>query len=165
MVVLIFTDKFNGKTSRGALFKEAFDTILFSLPWKTTLKKPTQPEIQFYSNQYKGGDLQNWYSPNLSSSIEHNTAVAILQHSNTSWDIVLRQTYRQALVYFLASYTVLLIATFLIKQCDALTIFLLLFSLLSFYSHFIVMIRGHSGAIEKRKAISAHLDQKIRDKQ
>jgi hypothetical protein len=164
VVIQIFTDTFYGNTAKGALFKEVFDIALFNLPWKTTLRKPDQAEIQAYSKKYRGGDLKNWYSQNLAASIDHYTAVAVLQHSNTSWDIALRKLYKQALIYFLIAYTCILGIILLVKQADALTIFLLLFSLLSFYTHFITIIRGHSGAIAKRQAISVQLDAMIRCK-
>lgn len=160
----IFTDRFKGNTSKGAIFKEEFDTLIFALPWKSTLKKPDRSEVIHFSKQYKGGEIKDWYSPNLSPAIDHNIAVAILQHSNTSWDIELRKAYRRLLFNILVFYSIALAIIFVIKQIDSLTIFLILFSLLSFYTHFISLIRGHSGAIDKREAISKHLDEIIRKK-
>lgn len=164
VLVQIFTGIFKGNTSKGAIFKEEFDTLIFNLPWKSTLKKPERREVLHFSQQYKGGEIKDWYSPNLSQSIDHNIAVAILQHSNTSWDIELRKTYRRWLFNFIVGYSIVLSAFFIVKKVDGLTIFLLLFSLLSFFTHFISLIRGHSAAIDKREAISKHLDEIIRNK-
>lgn len=164
VAVQIFSVKFMGRTYKGAIFKEEFDTSLFNLPWKFTIKKPDPGEVSHYSQQYKGKEIKDWYSTNLSPSIPHNTAVAVLQHSNTSWDIELRKTYRRWLIKFLAFYSILLLTVFVIKKADALTIFFVLFSVLSFYIHFISLIRGHSGAIKKREAISKYLDEIIQNK-
>jgi hypothetical protein len=164
LLIQIFSSSYKGNTSRGAIFKEEFDVIIFNLPWKSTLKKPDRREVLHFAQQYKGTEIKDWYSPNLSELIDHNTAVAVLQHSNTSWDIELRSTYRKWLFNFLVFYSIVLSTVFIIKQTDALTIFLLLFSLLSFYTNFISQILGHSAAIEKRESISKHLDEIIRNK-
>ncbi len=164
IVLQILFGWFKGNTSKGAIFKEEFDTIVFNLPWKTTLKKPERSEVLYLSQQYKGTEIKDWYSPNLSSNVEHNVGVAVLQHSNTSWDIQLRKTYRRWLMNFLIAYSLILFLSIILLKTDALTIFLLLFSLLSFYTHFITLIRGHSETIEKRESISKHLDEIIRSK-
>lgn len=39
ILIQIFSGRFKGNTSKGAIFKEDFDTIIFDLPWKSTLKK------------------------------------------------------------------------------------------------------------------------------
>jgi len=164
ILIQIFSESTKGNTSKGAIFKEEFDVIVFNLPWKSTLKKTDRREVLHFSQKYKGEVIKDWYSPNLSSSISHNTSVAILQHSNTSWDIELRKIYRSWLINFLIVYSIVLFIFFVILKIDALTIFLLLFSLLSFYNHFITVIRGHSNAIKKREDISSHLDDIIRNK-
>lgn len=164
VLVQVYTSNFKSNTSKGAIFKEEFDTTLFKLPWKSTLKKSDHRQVAHYSQLYKGKEIRDWYSPKLSSTIPHHSAVAILQHTNTSWDIELRKKYRRWLLNFLLCYSLILFAAFVIRKIDALTIFLLLFSLLSFYTHFISLIRGHSEAIEKREAISKHLDEAIRSK-
>lgn len=161
--VQIFTDTFKGNTSKGALLKEEYDTTLFNLPWKSTLKKPDHAEVSRLSLLYKGKEIKDWYSPNLSQSIPAPFSIAILQHSNTSWDIGLREIFRNWLIGFLISYTIIL-WVFLLYFADGETIFLVNFSILSFYSHFISLIRGHQSVINKRKAISSHLDEMIRNK-
>jgi ABC-type multidrug transport system fused ATPase/permease subunit len=162
--IQVFSDSFKGDTSKGAIFKEEFDTIIFNLPWKSTLKKPDRREVLHYSQQYKGKSIRDWYSPKLSESIEHNIAVAVLQHSNTSYDIELRKAYRSLLICLLLIYSIVLSVLFVYLKTDALTIFLLLFSLLSFFTDIFSIIRGHAEAIGKREAISKHLDEKIRNK-
>jgi len=162
--VLLFSGVFKGNTSKGALFKEEFDTSLFDLPWKSTLKRPDHSEVSHYSNLYKGNAIIDWYSPNLSQAIPNNIAITVLQHSNTSWDIQLRKTYRKWLIYLLVAYSAFLAILIVVKGVHPLTVFLLLFSLLSFYSHFATLIRGHSAAIDKREAISKHLDEIIQNK-
>lgn len=164
ILIQIFSISFKGNTSKGAIFKEEFDTIIFNLPWKSTLKKPDRREVLHYSQLYKGAEIKDWYSTNLLADIDSNIAVAILQHSNTSWDIELRKAYRRWLINFLSVYSIVLFTFFVIMKVDALTIFLLLFSLLSFFTHFISLIRGHSETIDKRETISKHLDEIIRNK-
>lgn len=164
ILIQIFSSSFKGNTSKGAIFKEEFDTIIFNLPWKSTLKKPDRREVLHFSQLYKGAEITDWYSPNLSANIDSNIAVAILQHSNTSWDIELRKAYRRWLTNFIVIYSIVLFAFFVVMKVDALTIFFLLFSLLSVFTHFISLIRGHSGAIEKRESISRHLDDIIHNK-
>lgn len=164
ILVQIFSDIFKGDTSKGANFKEEFDTTLFKLPWKSTLKKLDRREVLHYSQQYKGPEIKDWYSPKLSPKLEHNIAVAILQHTNTSYDIELRKSYRMWLIYLLLGYSVVLGFICVLLKVDALTIFLLLFSLLSFYTDFITRIRMHYHAIEKREEISKQLDTIIRNK-
>src|SRR5690606_22094486 len=93
--------------------------------------------------------------------IPENTVVAILQYTNTSWDIQLRKKYTNAVKIFLAVYSVILITLIIFLEIDLLTSFLLASSLTSFYTHFIGVIRGHESAIKKRKAISSVLDKDI----
>jgi hypothetical protein len=164
VLIQIITGKIKGNTSKGAIFKEEFDTKIFNLPWKSTLKMPDHGEVSKLSLQYKGKEIKDWYSINLLPTIPHNTAIAILQHSNTSWDIELRKSFKDWIIGILASYSILLFLFFVIMKVDGLTIFLIAFSILSFYTHFISLIRGHSTAIEKREFISKHLDEMIRSK-
>jgi len=163
--IQIITSKLKGNTSKGAIFKEEFDTTLFDLPWKSTLIRPDHREVANLSLQYKGKEIKDWYSCNLLPSIPHNAAVAILQHSNTSWDIELRKSFRDCIIGFLTSYSILLFSFFVMIKVDGLSIFIIVFSIQSFYTHFISLIRGHSSVIEKREIISNHLDKIIRNKQ
>lgn len=164
VLVQIYMGKFKGNTSKGAIFKEEFDIIIFNLPWKSTLNKPDRSEVLHFSQLYKGVEIKDWYSPNLSAELDKNIAIAILQHSNTSWDIQLRKKYRRWVTNFIVTYSIVLFICFVVIKVDALTIYLLLSSLLSFFTHFISLIRGHSGAIKKRVSISKHLDEIIRYK-
>jgi hypothetical protein len=164
VLVNIFTDTFKGNTSKGAIFKEEFDTELFNLRWKSTLMKPEHSEVSKFSLEYKGKKIKDWYSPNISARIPQNIAIAVLQHSNTSWDIELRIIYRRCLTGFLISYSIVLWIFLISNNTAGITIFLIYFSLLSFYNHFITLIRGHSSVIESRKAISKHLDEIILSK-
>lgn len=164
ILVEIFFDSFKGNTSLGAIFKEEFDTKLFDLPWKSTIKKPDYSIVSKYSIQYKGKDIADWYSCNLMPIIPHNSSIAILQHTNTSWDIELRKSYRIWLIGCLTVYSILLFSYFVILKVDGVTIFFVAFSILSFITHIIALIRGHSSAIEKREFISKHLDKLIRNK-
>ncbi|MFN8356732.1 MAG: S-4TM family putative pore-forming effector [Spirosomataceae bacterium] len=164
VLVQLFTNTFKGNTSKGAIFKEQFDTTLFELPWKSTLKKPERAIVSKLSLQYKGKEITDWYSPNLSESVPHNCAVAVLQHTNAMWDIELRSAYRKWLIGFLTIYTIGLWIFLIYHNADSMTIFSIYFSILSFYSHFITLIRGHSSAIDKQKAVSKHLDEIILSK-
>ncbi len=164
VLVQVFTNSFRGNTSYGAIFKEEYDTTLFNLRWKSTLKKPDHSEVSRLSLLYKGKEIKNWYSPNLSEKIPNNLSVAVLQHLNTSWDIDLRVSYRKWLTGFLIVYSIALWVFLIYQNTDSKTIFLIYFSILSFYTHFLNLIRGHSSAIDKRKIISKHLDEIIRSK-
>lgn len=164
VLVMIFSNKFKGNTTKGAILKEEFDTQLFDLLWKSTLKKPDYTEVSRLSLQYSGNEIKDWYSANLSEKIPKNISIAVLQHSNTSWDIELRKKFRNWVTGFLIVYTIVLWVFLITKNTDGKTIFSIYFSILSFYSHFITIIRGHTSAIDKRKAISVHLDEIIRQK-
>lgn len=161
IIVMLCADIFNGNTSKGAILKEEFDTILFNIPWKSTLKKLEHSEISKLSLEYKGNEIKDWYSPNISNKIPQNIVVAVMQHSNTSWDIELRIIYRRCLIGFIIVYSIALWIFLVFYNSTAISIFLIHFSILSFYTHFISLIRGHSSAIEVRKAISKHLDDII----
>lgn len=165
IIIQILSGILKDNTSKGAIFKEVFDTSVFGLPWKSTLKKPETSEVVRYSKKYRGGEIRDWYSVNLSSSVPGNITVAVFQHTNTNWDIQLRRKYRNWLVRFLIVYSVALIILMVVMKVDELTIFLILFSLLLFYNHFINLIRGHSAAIARRDSISKHLDNIIQKKQ
>jgi len=164
VVVQVYTNVFKGNTSKGAIFKEEFDTLLFDLPWKSTIKKPDHSELSKFSLQYKGAEIRDWYSPSISAQLPHNISVAILQHSNTSWDIDLRIAFRSWLIGMLSIYSIALWIFLIFKNADGKTIFSIYFSILSFYIHVITLIRGHSSAIDRRRSISKHLDEMIRNK-
>ncbi|MCK9641338.1 MAG: S-4TM family putative pore-forming effector [Prolixibacteraceae bacterium] len=164
ILLQVITGKLKGNTSKGAIIKEEFDTALYCLPWKSTLSKPDHAEISKLSLEYEGEAIKNWYSQCLLPSIPHNIGVAILQHSNTSWDNDLRKHFRDWLIWILVIYSVLLFSFFVVMKVEGLTLFSICFSILSFYTHFISLIRGHNSAIEKREAISKHLDIIIRIK-
>jgi SMODS-associating 4TM effector domain len=157
-LIEILISVFKENTSKGALFKEEFDTKVFDLPWKSTLKKPDPLDVLTFSQQYRGAEIKDWYSVNVSDAIGHNTAVAILQHSNTSWDIELRKSFRRWIVVFLVAYLLVIITFFFILNIGWLTLFLLLYSLHPFFTHFVSLIRGHSEVIRKRAEISNQLD-------
>lgn len=164
LFVLIFSNSFKGDTSKGAVLKEEFDTTLFKLPWKSTIKKTDHTEISKLSLRYRGKEIKDWYSPSLSEDISHNISIAVFQHSNTSWDIELRIKYRSWLIGFVVAYTIILWIFLIYNNADGKTIFSTFFSILSFYTHFINLIRGHSETINKRKEISALLDDIIHNK-
>jgi hypothetical protein len=65
----------------------------------------------------------------------------------------------------LSLYSCALLLLFGYYNTNAITIFLLLFSILSFYTHFISLISGHKSAIDRRSEISKHLDEIILKKQ
>lgn len=164
VLVQIFTNSFKGDTSKGAILKEEFDTTLFNLPWKSTLKKPDHAEVSKLSLKYKGNKIKDWYSLNLSEALPNNISIAVLQHTNTSWDIDLRIAFRKWLTGFLVVYSIVLWIFLIYRNTDGKTIFSIYFTTLSFYSHFITLISGHTSAINKRKAISTHLDEIILNK-
>lgn len=164
VAIQIFMDHFKGNTSKGAIYKEEFDVDLFKLPWKSTLSKPNIRDVEKLAAAYSGNPIKDWYAPILSERLPDSIAIATLQHSNTNWDIVLRKNYRKLLVGFLIVYSVILIIVLILKRVDFLTTFLLLFSTLSFYTHFISLIRAHTGVIKKRQAIAAQLDEWLRKK-
>jgi hypothetical protein len=161
VIIQIFTNTLTGNTSKGAIFKELFDTTLFNMSWKSTIEHPEHSEISKYSLQYKGPEIKDWYSNNISASIPHNISIAVLQHSNTIWDIQLRIIYRKWLIGFLLVYSIILWIFLLYHDSNGITIFLIYFSILTFCIHMITLIRGHSSVIKKREKISKHLDKLI----
>jgi len=165
LLMLLIAASLKGNTARGAIIKEEFDIKLFGLRWKSTLKRPVSDDIIKLSMQYRGKEIINWYSPNLSEKIPHNNAVAILQHTNTSWDIQLREKFKNLIIFLLILYSILLILFVELMNADNITKFYTAFALLSSYNYFITLIRGHASAIKKRKVISEHLDEIIQNKQ
>ncbi len=163
-LVQLYYNTFKGNTSKGAMFKEEFDVLLFALPWKSTLKKADNKEVSNLSTQYKGTEIRDWYSTNLTENIPKNIAIAVCQYSNTGWDIDLRKKYLTCLKGFLILYSIALSVFFVVMDVGGLTIFSISFSILSFYTHFFTIIRGHYSVIEKREAISKKLDDIIMNK-
>ncbi|MBX2977632.1 MAG: hypothetical protein KF721_16015, partial [Ignavibacteriaceae bacterium] len=163
-LVQLFYNTFKGNTSKGALFKEEFDVLLFGLPWKSTLAKVDHKEVSKLSTQYKGTEIENWYSTKLSTNIPKNIAIAVCQCMNTGWDIDLRKYYLNWLKGFLIIYSVGLAFFFVVMNVDGLTMFSIGFSILSFYIHFFTIINGHLAVITKREAISNKLENDIINK-
>ncbi|MHB8579895.1 MAG: S-4TM family putative pore-forming effector [Ignavibacteriaceae bacterium] len=162
--VLAFDILHESSTLKGALIKEEFDTSLFELRWKSTLKKIDHAEISGLAIKYDGAEIKDWYSPDILAKIKKITVISICQRINTGWDIHLRKNYNLFLSWFLFIYTLLLISVILLVNANNQTIFFIAFSLLSFYSHFITIIRGHSKVIKKRESINAILDPIIFNK-
>lgn len=160
----VTADYFKGNTTKGALLKEQFDILLFKLPWRFTLRKPEQDDMIELAKQYNDVPIQDWYPPNLSEKVPANTAIAICQRISSSWDIRLRESFNIVLYFVLGVYTFAVLLLWAFNSVDSRTVFLLYFSTLSFYTHFITMIRGHRGAIKKRKVITNKLDNNIENK-
>ncbi len=160
-LVQVFSGHLKGNTHRGALFKEEFDVALFNLPWKSTLKRPDKAELIHYSKKYRGAPLKNWYPPHISANIAADKTIAICQRINSGWDISLRKKYSVALKTVLIIYTLTLCGFFVVKSVDARTIFAVFFSVLSFYTHFLAILRGHQVVISKREKIRDRLDEMI----
>ncbi len=162
VIIQLFYNAFKGNTFKGALLKEKFDVLVLGLPKKSTTKEIDYSEISKLALEYKGGKISNWYSSHLSPNMPHNISIAVLQHSNSNWDISLRKSYRDWLKGFLICYSIGMFIFFVLKKVDGGTQFSIGFSILSFYSHFFTLIRGQSAVIEKREAISKKLDNIIR---
>ena len=120
-----------------------------------------QNSVSKLSLEYKGDEPINWYSNNLSEYIPTNIAIAIIQHSNSNWDLELRKSYRGWLKGFLIFYSISLFTFFVLMKVDGRTQFSISFSILSFYAYFFTLIRGQSAVIEKRDYISKKLDEVI----
>lgn len=164
VLVLLFSNFFKGNTFKGALLKEMFDVMVLGIPKKTTSKNIDHGEISKLSLEYKKEVPTNWYSLNISPNIPNNNVIAIIQHSNSNWDIELRKSYRDWLRGFLILYSIALFGFFVIMKVDGRTQFSIGFSILSFYSHFFTLIKGQTSVIEKRELISQKLDEIIRTK-
>lgn len=162
--VQLFYNTFKGNTSKGALLKEMFDLYVLGIPKKTTTTEIDYGEISRLSLEYKGEILTNWYSTNISSNITRDIAIAIIQHSNSNWDLELRKLYRDWLRGFLILYSIGLFIFFVLMKVDGRTQFSIGFSILSFYAQFFTIIRGQSVVIERRDSISKKLDRIIREK-
>ena len=160
----LFVNWFKGNTTLGALLKEEFDLNVFGLPRKFMLGELEPVDVGRLANQYKGGEIKDWYSPNITGEIPKNTIIAICQRINCKWDIDLRKEFNKLLITFvIAHFIVMLVLGFLVIR-DFLTTFLLMFSLSSCYTHFVTMIRGNFSAIGKREKIVSKLDSYINHK-
>lgn len=160
----LFFNRFKGNTTEGALFKEEFDVILFGIRWKSTLNKVNHKDVSRLSNQYKGKEIQDWYSKSLSNNVPRNIAIAVCQYSNTVWDIELRKNYLDWLKGFIMAYSISLFVFFVILDVNGQIIFSTCLSIMTFYVHFFTIIRGHASVIGKREAISRKLDGIILNK-
>jgi len=161
VLIQLFYNTFKGNTTKGAILKEIFDVYVLGIPKKTTTKNIDHGEVSKLSLEYKGEEPINWYSINLSEYIPNNFAIAIIQHSNSNWDLELRKSYRDWLKGFLIFYSITLFAFFVIMKVDGRTQFSIGFSILSFYTYFFTLIRGQSAVIEKRDSVSKKLDEII----
>jgi len=161
ILVQVFSPSLKGNTSQGALIKEEFDTKIFGLPWKSTLKRIDAFEISKLSNNYNGKPIKDWYPTNFSDKIPNQILIATCQRCNTAWDIELRNKYSSFLFAFIILYTVAFGLLIVFKNLDGKTVFFICFSTLSFYTHFVTIIRGHRSVIEKRTAINSILDKHI----
>jgi len=160
----LFVNWFKGNTTLGALLKEEFDLNVFGLPRKFMLGELEPVDVGRLANQYKGGEIKDWYSPNIAGEIPKNTIIAICQRINCKWDIDLRKEFNKLLIAFvIVHFIAMLILGFLVIR-DFLTTFLLMFSLSSCYTHFLTMIRGNFSAIGKRDKILSKLDSYINHK-
>lgn len=160
----LFVNWFKGNTTLGALLKEEFDLNVFGLPRKFMLGELEPVDVGRLANQYKGGEIKDWYSPSILGEIPKNTIIAICQRINCKWDIDLRKEFNKLLIMFvIAHFILMLILGFLVIR-DFLTTFLLMFSLASCYTHFVTMIRGNFSAIGKREKIVSKLDSYINHK-
>lgn len=160
----VLADYFKGNTSKGALLKELFDTRIFQLHWKFFLNKPESFVIIELAKNYKGATIKNWYPDNILESINNRTATAICHRIGSYWDIILREKYRNTLQTIIIIYTIIVFIVWVALAIDGRTIFFLYFSTLSFYTHFITLIRGNNITINKRKAIICKLDKLIEEK-
>lgn len=163
LVQLVKTQS-NKLTQLGAVIKEEFDTSLFGLPWKRTISRPQLSEISHFAQLYTRNDITNWYSISVSKNLPDETAVALLQYSNTIWDIKLRQKYLFAIKGYLIFYTMILFGVFVYFEPKFEIIFFTLFSLLSFYTHFISIIKGHTTVIRRRTFISQIIDSGLKER-
>jgi hypothetical protein len=164
ILIQIISGFLKENTSNGAIFKEQFDVNIFGVPWKSTISKPNQILLVKYAAAYKGKEPLNWYSNKLNNKISTNIFIAVCQRINTGWDIELRKIYRQWLIVFMVCYSISFFLLVEYFKLDGTTIFQICFSILSFYTHFIGLIKGHSAVIEKRSKISAMLDNWIEQK-
>jgi len=161
----VTADYFKGNTTKGALLKEQFDIALFKIPWRFVLRNPEPDDVVLeLAGEYKDVPIKDWYPSNLSDKVPQNTAIAICQRISCAWDIRLRERFNIVLYFILGIYTFAVLILWAFKSVDGRTVFLLYFSTLSFYSHLITMIRGHRGAIKKRKEITSKLDIYIDNK-
>lgn len=164
VTISLLSGSFKTNTYLGALFKEEFDTRVFNLPWKSTIQKADRREVLQLALQYKGWEVKDWYSSSLNENVNYHSSIAIHQYTNTWWDIELRRYYQCWLASILIFHSLFLLIFLFYVQPNFLTIFLLLFSLLSFYTHFINIIKGNAEVIQKRIRLALLLDYHIRNK-
>lgn len=154
----LFYNWIKGNTTMGALLKEEFDLKILGLPVKFMFADLETVNVNRLAEKYKGNEIKDWYSPNISGSIPKNTTIAVCQRVNCKWDGDLRKEFRFLLYIIVISHFIsILFLGFLIIQ-NFLTSFLLLFSLTPFYIHFITLIRSNTSAIIKREKIRTKLD-------
>lgn len=160
----IIAGYFKGNTSKGALYKEKFDTLLYKLPWKFMLTPPDNVEVVKLANSYKGKVISDWYPNDISASIPKHTAIAICQRVSSGWDIELRTRYRAILIGICVVHPFCIFLLWSYFSTDGKLLFSIYFACMSFYTHLITLIRGNTGTINKRQKIVNKLDSYINDK-
>lgn len=154
----VVVDFIKHKISNGALLKEEFDTRVFELPWKFTVKKATRIHAEKLAAKYHGIGLTNWYPENFSSSLPDEVIIGACQRINAGWDIKIRKAFLGFLHFVITLYSVLLVTFIFLFAVDWFTVLLILFSNLSFYVYFINQIRGHNAVIKTRQNLEEILD-------
>lgn len=164
VVYQLFNNWIKGNTTMGALLKEEFDLNVFGLSRKFLFADLEPIDVNRLAEKYRGNEIKDWYSSNISGAISKNTTIAICQRVNCKWDADLRTEYNKLLITLISVHFMLMIVLGFLVIKDFMTTFLLLFSLASFYIHFITIIRGNSSAITKRVKIITKLDSYINHK-
>ncbi len=160
----LFVNWFKGNTTLGALIKEEFDLNVFGLPRKFMFADLEPVDIGRLAERYNGNEIKDWYSTKVEGTISKNSIIAICQRVNCKWDADLRKEFNKLLISLVISHFVLMMILGLMVIRDFMTTFLLMFSLASFYTHFLTIIRGNFSAISKREKIIAKLDSYINHK-
>lgn len=163
IIVSVLASAFSVSTFLGAAIKEEFDTRLFSMRWKTTIKKADRLKISELADKCKQ-EISDWYPPNIEKQIPHSLQVALCQRCNTAWDINLRKKYVLYLYVFLSVYSIVLIYLFVVFNLNASIVLYILFSVLAMYIHLIDIVRGHIQSICNREEINKILDDIIENK-
>jgi hypothetical protein len=104
---------FPGKQTKiGAQIQERFDTRLFKLQWNNTFvgREPDISKEVELAQKYVKGDLTDWYSKEIESTLPHSIAVVLCFKCSTIWGMQQRQYYCYFLYLIIAAYYCIMIA-------------------------------------------------------
>ncbi|EKE19270.1 MAG: hypothetical protein ACD_9C00068G0002 [uncultured bacterium] len=168
---IILLEKMESRSREyAAKIQELFDVTLFELGWNNVVigKKPEMELIYENSSKFiankknNSSELKNWY-PEKINELDPLSATLICQRSNVWWDVNLRKNFIRLLYLLLIVFLVFGICISIIKNQDAKTMVILLFSFFNLFKILLKQINSQEATIKNTEHIKDHLEKLIED--